>query len=219
MEIYLARHGQNEDNLNGLINGHRDLPLTDVGLAQARELGELANLQGLNFDAVYTSPLVRASITAEIVASVTASPLPVVLPELIERDFGILTGRPFGDIRKYATELLETDHILYFLEAEGAETFPDVLKRAYSVLKMMAEAREANGEKVLIVCHDGIGKMLYSAFHGVPWRRTLKEFKMGNTELIWLHRDRSGNPHVIEIDQRGLTEKNGLIKISKLNRY
>lgn len=33
MKIYLARHGQNEDNLNG----HRDVPLTDLGRAQAHE--------------------------------------------------------------------------------------------------------------------------------------------------------------------------------------
>ncbi len=32
LKIYLARHGQNEDNANGILNGHRDLPLTDIGL-------------------------------------------------------------------------------------------------------------------------------------------------------------------------------------------
>jgi probable phosphoglycerate mutase len=34
MKIYLTRHGQNEDNLNGILNGHRDLPLTDLGRDQ-----------------------------------------------------------------------------------------------------------------------------------------------------------------------------------------
>ena len=31
LKIYIARHGQNEDNANGILNGHRDLPLTDIG--------------------------------------------------------------------------------------------------------------------------------------------------------------------------------------------
>lgn len=39
-EIFIARHGQNEDNVNGILNGHRDLPLTELGRQQARELGE-----------------------------------------------------------------------------------------------------------------------------------------------------------------------------------
>ena len=36
--IYIARHGQNEDNVRGILNGHRDLPLTDLGRQQARQL-------------------------------------------------------------------------------------------------------------------------------------------------------------------------------------
>lgn len=36
--IYIARHGQNEDNVHGILNGHRDLPLTDLGRQQARQL-------------------------------------------------------------------------------------------------------------------------------------------------------------------------------------
>ncbi len=39
-EIFIARHGQNEDNINGILNGHRDLPLTSLGREQAKELGE-----------------------------------------------------------------------------------------------------------------------------------------------------------------------------------
>lgn len=38
LKIYLARHGQNEDNAIGILNGYRDLPLTDTGLAQAAEV-------------------------------------------------------------------------------------------------------------------------------------------------------------------------------------
>lgn len=30
LKIYITQHGQNEDNANGILNGHRDLPLRDV---------------------------------------------------------------------------------------------------------------------------------------------------------------------------------------------
>ena len=58
-EIFIARHGQNEDNANGVLSGHRDLPLRGLGRAQACELGEGIRLAGLQFDAVYGSPLSR----------------------------------------------------------------------------------------------------------------------------------------------------------------
>ena len=38
LNIYLARYGQNQDNANGILNGHRDLPLTELGIAQAEEV-------------------------------------------------------------------------------------------------------------------------------------------------------------------------------------
>jgi broad specificity phosphatase PhoE len=38
--FYVARHGQNVDNANGILNGHRDLPLTELGEKQAQTLGQ-----------------------------------------------------------------------------------------------------------------------------------------------------------------------------------
>lgn len=61
-EIFIARHGQNEDNASGILNGHRDLPLTGLGRKQAKELGEGIKAAGLQFDAVYSSPLSRAHV-------------------------------------------------------------------------------------------------------------------------------------------------------------
>jgi len=82
VEIFIARHGQNEDNVNGILNGHRDLPLTDLGREQAQQLGEGIAQQGLQFDAVYSSPLRRAFETAQIAAHVADLPEPGLCPSL-----------------------------------------------------------------------------------------------------------------------------------------
>ena len=37
LQIFLARHGQDEDNANGILNGRRDLPLSNIGIEQARK--------------------------------------------------------------------------------------------------------------------------------------------------------------------------------------
>ncbi len=70
LKIYLARHGQNEDNANGILNGHRDLPLTKIGEAQAIEVAEKIKDAQLVFDHVLCSPLSRAKRTAEIVCEI-----------------------------------------------------------------------------------------------------------------------------------------------------
>ncbi len=98
--IYIARHGQNEDNVRGILNGHRDLPLTDLGRQQARQLARHIKDRELVFDAVYASPLGRAFETAAIVAAALGLAEPIVHNDLIERDFGIMTGKLAADIEE-----------------------------------------------------------------------------------------------------------------------
>ena len=93
LKIYLARHGQNEDNANGILNGHRDMPLTEIGIAQAYEVAQKIHDAGLSFDTVLSSPLNRALKTAEIISSVNNLPDPEIVDRLIERDFGIMSGK------------------------------------------------------------------------------------------------------------------------------
>jgi probable phosphoglycerate mutase len=113
VEFYVARHGQNEDNVKGILNGHRDLPLTDLGRIQARQLAEGIIAEGLSFDAIYCSPLSRAHETAEIVASMLGvAQKPIVIDELIERDFGIMSGQPATKIAEMcAPDIIVTDTI------------------------------------------------------------------------------------------------------------
>ncbi|MEX2409948.1 MAG: phosphoglycerate mutase family protein [Candidatus Paceibacterota bacterium] len=87
LKIYIARHGQNEDNANGILNGHRDFPLTEIGKQQARELAKGIKSSELEFDAVYSSPLIRAYETASIVADDLNLQKPEIIQGLIERDF------------------------------------------------------------------------------------------------------------------------------------
>ena len=56
--VYLARHGETAWSLTGQHTGLTDLPLTERGERNARQLGE--RLRGLRFAKVYTSPLQRA---------------------------------------------------------------------------------------------------------------------------------------------------------------
>jgi probable phosphoglycerate mutase len=197
-EIYIARHGQNEDNVNGVLNGHRDLPLTDLGREQARELGAAILAANLTFDAVYSSPLSRAYETATIVSDIANLPAPIVYPNLIERDFGAITGKPASQIEELCSpDIIKTDTITYFLSPEGAETFPQLVERGHAILDDV-RTKHMSG-KVLFVCHGDIGKMIYCAATGKDWKDVLVDFHFGNGELIDV--SGTGEAHKIKLTQ------------------
>src|SRR5690348_7740411 len=73
--LLLVRHGESTWNAERKIQGHRDSPLSERGLAQARELGE--RLVGHRLAGFYCSDLTRARQTAELIASgVGMEPVP-----------------------------------------------------------------------------------------------------------------------------------------------
>ena len=112
LKIYLARHGQDRDNVKGILNGHRDEPLTELGMQQAATLAEEIRDADITFEAVYTSPLQRAHATAQAITEVLDIEEPVVMPKLIERDFGVMTGKPIKDIKLLcAPNIIETDQV------------------------------------------------------------------------------------------------------------
>jgi len=91
--VHLARHGETAWSLSGQHTGRTDLPLTERGQRNARQLGE--RLQGLTFARVYTSPLLRAARTCELAGFGTAAE---VDGDLREWDYGDYEGRRSVDI-------------------------------------------------------------------------------------------------------------------------
>jgi len=93
--LFLARHGDTAWTESRQHTGRTDLPLTQAGEDQARELGE--RLRRFTFASVFTSPLQRASKTCLLTgfgADATAA------PDLVEWDYGRYEGWLTGDIVK-----------------------------------------------------------------------------------------------------------------------
>jgi probable phosphoglycerate mutase len=201
LRIYLARHGQDEDNAHGILNGRRDTPLTKLGVQQAEELAVNIKRRGLVFDAICTSPLQRARRTAEIVAEKLGAPAPIVLEDLIEREFGVMTGKSVHDIEKFcAPNIIKGDPVVYFLSPEGAETYPAIMQRSRRVLQWL-EGQRLDGD-ALLVGHGDTGKMLYAAYYGLDWKSVLTMFHFGNSELLLLAPDSPAEDvHVFRAEQ------------------
>ena len=94
--FYFLRHGQTAWNAEGRFQGHTDIPLNDVGLAQAREAARI--LARCPIDLVIASPLLRARKTAEIVSEALGKPL-LFDDELKERHFGRFEGLIVNEVK------------------------------------------------------------------------------------------------------------------------
>lgn len=204
LTIYLVRHGQDLDNAHGILNGRRDQPLSEIGMAQAREVAAGIKKLGLSFDRVYCSPLQRARTTAKIITDTLEIPAPEPIDLLIERDFGIMTGQLQSDITKMcAPEILQTETVTYFLSPSGAETFPALIQRAKLLFDFLQ--RQHPDGRVLLVTHGDIGKMIYAAYYDLSWKEVLTMFHFGNSELLALSPDSAADEtHVLKIEQHNL---------------
>jgi len=184
MDIYLVRHGENIDNAAGVLNGRRDLPLTELGKKQAATVAATLANEIKKVDAIYSSPLKRARQTAEVIAE-KFDKIVIVEDDLIERDYGVLTGKPRADIPKYSSKNIQVDGLLYFLNASHAESFSDTYIRAQKVLKKIEDA--ASGT-VIVVAHRDICAMMQAAFYHWGWEEGLRKTHMDNAGVLKLSR-------------------------------
>jgi broad specificity phosphatase PhoE len=95
--FYFLRHGQTDWNIAGRFQGHTDIPLNEVGLAQARDAARI--LGQCPIDLIVASPLIRARKTAEIVSERLGKPL-LFDDELKERRFGRFEGLVVNEVKQ-----------------------------------------------------------------------------------------------------------------------
>ena len=143
-ELYLVRHGETDWNAARRIQGRTDIPLNDTGRAQARDAETM--LEQWNWDAIVSSPLVRARETARIVAEHLGLPLGPAYDELVERDYGPLEGTP----------ALEGMQRWPDRRYPGAEPLDEVVARCLRGLARIDA--DYPGQNVVVVCHGTIMK-------------------------------------------------------------
>ncbi len=184
-KIFLVRHGQDQDNAQGILNGRRDSPLTTTGHQQADLLADKVQENNLGVVKVFSSPLQRAYDTAlEVTQRLNLEP-PEKVELLIERDFGVMTGKVVKDIQRLcAPDIIVTGTITYFLSPPDAETFPQLIVRAKKFLSWLNTQSQPGN--YLLVTHGDIGKMIFAAYYTLPWKEVLTDFHFGNSEILLL---------------------------------
>ncbi|MFI5061026.1 MAG: histidine phosphatase family protein [Actinomycetales bacterium] len=141
--ISLVRHGQTDWNLAKRIQGSSDIPLNRTGREQAEATG--VALAGGTFDAIYASPLSRATETASIIAEHTGLPEPLALAAVAERSYGEAEGLTGAEILARWPE---------GTPVPGRESRDAVVERALPALLELG-ARHPD-ESIIVVSHGGV---------------------------------------------------------------
>jgi broad specificity phosphatase PhoE len=176
MNILLVRHGETAWNREGRYQGRTDVPLSEVGEAQAKRLGE--RLAGVAIDIAVASPLVRARATAEAVLGArgrTHTPTLELDAGLVEISHGGWEGKLASEVERQDPAMFGTWRLAPGCDVPagpGAETLGDVEDRAWTVLARVA-ARARDGT-ALIAAHDAVNRVLLCRVLGLPlasvWR-------------------------------------------------
>lgn len=174
--IVIVRHGETMWNVEGRMQGHRDIELNENGLRQAMCLAD--RLKHTQWDAIVSSDLQRAIHTADHVAAYAGGAARLYDPRLRERSFGRLEGTTKHDRVQQWGEAWET------LE-HGIESDEALFERAYQCLE--ETERAFAGRNVLLVSHGGLIKQLMAQLF--PDAVTSHP---GNTAVSIVHKKDSG---------------------------
>ena len=93
-DLYLVRHGQTELNVQHILQGRHDSPLTALGRTQAERVGRYFKREDIVFDHAYSSPLGRTRATLACITGMPAN----VDDGLAEWGFGSLEGHPNSEL-------------------------------------------------------------------------------------------------------------------------
>ncbi|KAK9169786.1 hypothetical protein Syun_001926 [Stephania yunnanensis] len=167
-EIVLVRHGETTWNASGRIQGQLESELNEIGWKQAEAIAERLSKE-LKPRAIYSSDLMRAKNTAEMIAKKCDYASEVIMvPELKERHVGSLQGYVWEEIQEKEPEA----YYAFFSSQNdleipgGGESFDQLCERSVAALEKIASKHK--GERVIVVSHGGVLRAVYMAITKEP---------------------------------------------------
>ena len=176
--LYLVRHGETEWNVQGRIQGHTDVELSDWGRQQAQAMAQ--RLSGVTFDVAYTSDLSRSSETAQIILGQRTTSLHST-DRLREFHKGVFEGLTVHEYRRRYPDLYQASLVndLDFAPT-GGETIRQTSSRMAGFVSELK--KDHQNETVLVVGHGGSLRSAVVAIMDLPLEANWK-MAMGNCSL------------------------------------
>lgn len=184
MRLLLVRHGQSTGNSSGVIQGHLDFELSELGWLQARATAK--RLAGETVDRLVSSPLRRATETAGLIAGELGLEVETD-PALLEYNIGMIAGMTGAEVRDRHPEIVEAYRRGERPVLPGEEGRDVFLTRVSGALEILRDS----GQTVVAVAHGGvIGAFCYTAL-GLDYRLP-GMFEVANCSITEIRLDRSG---------------------------
>ena len=188
LRLIFVRHGLSSFNKEGRIQGRNDLStLTKEGQSQAEAAGKV--LSSIPIDAIYSSPLQRASETTKIIVKQHKSKLQTTYTdELLEVDLGPWSGLTKNNIKKLFPEELtiweREPKELSITREDGTKFQPikELLDQAENFLKFLFKAHSDSNKNILIVAHNAILRCLILKLINEP-SKGFRRLKLDNTSI------------------------------------
>ncbi|XES77171.1 MAG: histidine phosphatase family protein [Candidatus Bathyarchaeia archaeon] len=161
-KLFIFRHAETLDNSHGVFSGWRDSNLTPKGVGQAQEIAKQLNPYPIDY--AFTSHLMRARKTLEIVLEGRASTSVFVDDRLIERCYGLFQGKDKWQMERDDPEWYAKIHRGYSFVPPGGESLEMVERRVTSFLEQLREWLKVNPGNVAISCHNNSIRPLRRVF-------------------------------------------------------
>jgi 2,3-bisphosphoglycerate-dependent phosphoglycerate mutase len=192
--LVLVRHGESEWNKLNLFTGWKDPDLTEAGIEEARKGARLLKAEGITFDIAYTSALLRAQHTLDIVlAELGQSDLKTIRDQALnERNYGDLSGLNKDDARKrWGDEQVHIWRRSYDTPPPGGESLKDTAERVLPYYEANILPKVLAGKRVIVSAHGNSLRALVMVLD-----------KMSREDILQLNLG-TGVPMVYELDDAG----------------
>jgi len=187
LTIFYSPHATSVDNEAGRASGHADVPLSETGRRQARELG--LHYEAIRLDAVFCSDLQRAHETAELAFSERGLPI-VPDARLREYDYGDMTQQPITLVEaEFARRITEPfpDGESMLMVAQRIGTFLRDVLREYDGKTIVVIGHRATRYGLEFWCGDASLEEIVRArweWRDIPiWRYVLDAHNLGRSQL------------------------------------
>ena len=188
LRLIFVRHGLSSFNKEGRIQGRNDIStLTIEGQSQAKAAGKI--LSSVPIDAIYSSPLQRASETTKIIINQHKSkPQAIYTNELLEVDLGPWSGLTKNELKSlYPNDLAiweKEPKNLSINREDGTKFQPikELLCQAESFLKSLFKTYSNSNKTILLVAHNAILRCLILKLINEP-SQGLRRLRLDNTSI------------------------------------
>ncbi|HNX13683.1 MAG TPA: histidine phosphatase family protein [Oscillospiraceae bacterium] len=179
MHLYVARHGETDNNVQGKYAGSSDVPLNQNGLQQAEALAQ--KLADIKFDVTVSSPLARARKTAETILNRCPETPLVIIKIFAERSVGVFEGLTKEEAKNQYPELFNRWCTRQLDDAPtGGET---IRQFEAGIISGLEELKTRFPDKtVLLVCHGFVSRMINKQLKGLSYEE-MHGFTLNNCEV------------------------------------